>query len=207
MKKLLRIIVVLLLLLVMFAVVFPQAQYYAPALHRAITDVRAKIKLPESAEAVAALASKPPAAVAAAASSAPAPAPTSAPAAPPTVSMLGSDSNPVVVKVADTSPSPDQAAEREKDREIQRSIARSAARLASIAKIQNLLAVIQSFISFLMLVVFCMLVENIRKLANASARSAEVAKTSAEASARKGDGRYAKRHGPRKYPPHFYHKR
>jgi hypothetical protein len=205
MKKLLRIIVVLLLLLVMFAVVFPQAQYYAPALHRAITDVRAKIKLPESAEAVAALASKPPAAVAAAASSAPAPA--SAPAAPPTVSMLGSDSNPVVVKLADTSPSPDQAAEREKDREIQRSIARSAARLASIAKIQNLLAVIQSFISFLMLVVFCMLVENIRKLANASARSAEVAKTSAEASARKGDGRYAKRHGPRKYPPHFYHKR
>jgi hypothetical protein len=185
MKKLLRISIVILLLVVAAAVVYTQAQIYAPPLH---PSPAAMMQLP----------AVKPSEVAAPIPRAPASAP---------ISMLGTEASPVIVRLAETPESDSQSAEREKDREIQRGILHYNARLAATSLAQTFLMLFQAIIYFLTLIVLFGLLENVRKFANAAGKSAEAAKKSAEMAEAAVAKRNEKRFGPRKFPPHFYRKR
>lgn len=207
MKKLIRILAFLVILMVTATVVYTQKDNLAPLQHRIMSAIKPHSALPESAEAVAALSAGQSAIPVT--TPAPAPAHSGAPLVPsPATSMLGTESAPVVVKLAE--PTEGQAAEHEKDRQIQRDLATNTLRVAAMLKAQKHMMFFQAGFSFLILLVLVFLVENVRQMAKAMVRIADATKTSTDASAQAAVSKCAsgKRDGFRKkMPPHFYHKR
>ncbi len=118
---------------------------------------------------------------------------------------LGTEASPVAVKLLAQPESADAAAEHQKDREIALGIEHNTARLASAALAQNFLLIFQAIIYFLTLIILFMLLENVKKFADAAARSADAARKSAEAAAEAAE--HAAKPALRKMPPRYYRKR
>ena len=194
MKQLLRVLIVILLLVVAAAIVYTQSQLIAPPAHHLVYE-KSGGNASQAVAQIVAQDAKPTAL-------------TPSQAQPPAVSMLGTESSPVVVRVAEM-PQPD-VVERDKDREIQRGIERSLARITAILRAQNFLLLFAAILFFLTLLVLYMLMESVKSFAAAAQSAAEAAKLSAQSATSAATRNTQMRTGPggmRKFPPHFYRKR
>jgi prolipoprotein diacylglyceryltransferase len=177
-----------LLLVIAAAVVYSQARIYSP--HVLHANDKVAISFPHH-EAVVAQAN--PAVVATAPVS--------------TGSAAGTEAQPVVVKLLPAADAEAQAAEHEKDRQVQQGIEHYAGRMAATALAENFLQLFQAVIYFLTLIIIYMLMENVKKFADAASKSAEAARKSAETAQLLLERREKSPQEPRKMPPHFYRKR